>query len=137
MGLLDQVIGSLGNSQSNGAGTLVDIAANLLQQHGGIDGILARFQQAGLGDQAASWVGTGQNQPINADDLTSALGSEAIGSLASRFGLDNAQLASSLAQALPQLIDRMTPNGTTEGSSDLLQQGLSMLGSMLQGSASR
>lgn len=132
MGLLDQVISSLGNPQQGGTSPLAEIALSLLQQQGGIDGILARFQQAGLGEHAASWVGTGQNMPINASDLSSALGSDVLGKLASRFGLGNEQLAGGLAQALPQLIDQMTPNGSTGGSAELLQQGMSMLGDLLQ-----
>lgn len=132
MGLLDQVIGSLGNRQeAGGAGALVEIAASLLQQHGGLEGLLGRFQQAGLGDHAASWVGTGQNMPIDAAEVTRALGSELIGTLAGRAGLDHSELASGLARALPQLIDQITPQGTTEGSSALLQQGLSVLDGLL------
>lgn len=141
MGLLDQLagdlLGSLGKSNQNSHNPLIEIATSLLLQHGGLDGLLARFSQAGYGDHASSWVGTGANMPIDGASIQDALGGDALGNLASKFGLNADQVAGGLAQVLPELINRMTPNGTTAGSSDLLQEGISILGGMLQARAAR
>jgi len=136
MGLFDQlagqVLGSL-NSGSNQGGDnpLLQIASTLLQGQGGLAGLLEKFQQAGLGEHAASWVGTGANLPVDGSQITQALGSDTLSALARKFGLSGTQVSAGLAQELPQLIDKVTPNGNTEGASDLLQQGLSVLSGFL------
>jgi len=100
----------------------------LIQQNGGLPGIINKFQQAGLGQQAGSWVGTGQNMPITADQLQQVLGSGQIGQIAQQLGLSHGEAGNGLAQALPQLIDKLTPTGQISADhSDLLKQALSAL----------
>ncbi|MEC5397705.1 YidB family protein [Uliginosibacterium sp. H1] len=136
MGLLDQlagqVLGSLNGNTASAAGDspLLQIAASLLQGQGGLGGLLQQFQAAGLGEQAASWVGTGRNLPIDASQLTEALGSGQLGELAARFGINPEQLSAGLAQVLPQFVDGLTPHGNPNEASDLLSQGLSAFGSV-------
>jgi uncharacterized protein YidB (DUF937 family) len=77
---------------------------------GGIDGILRRCQQAGLGDIVSSWIGTGQNQPIDPRQLQEAMPDE-ITNVSRQAGLGGQQGGSLLAQLLPYLIDKLTPNG--------------------------
>lgn len=127
--LAGQVLNSLGgNSQTGGSSPLMQIAASLLESQGGLDGLLAKLQQGGLAEQAASWVGTGQNQAVDGSQLADALGSGTLGQLASQFGLSGEQISGGLAQVLPQLIDQLTPAGNTEGAGDLLG---AVLGSFL------
>lgn len=132
MGLFDQLAGqvlnSLGSSQGSGQSPLMQIAASLLESQGGLDGLLAKLQQGGLAEQAASWVGTGQNQAIDGGQLADALGNGTLGQLANQFGLSSEQVSGGLAQVLPQLIDQLTPAGNTAGAADLLG---SVLGSFL------
>ena len=131
MGLLDSVLGSVmgGNAAQPGAGggnlggIIGALASNpqLLQavtlmlgndgSQGGLGGLMAKFQQAGLGDLIGSWVGSGQNQPISSDQLHQVLGSDAISELAAKLGIDMGATANQLAQVLPGLIDHMTPHG--------------------------
>lgn len=131
MGLLDSVLGSVlggqppaGAGQDGGAaGLLGTLLANpqLLQlitgllandgAHGGLGGLLDKFQQAGLGDVAASWVGSGQNQPISGDQIGSVLGPDVMADLAARLGTDPGAAAGQLSQVLPGLIDHLTPSG--------------------------
>lgn len=122
MGLLDQILGGvLGGQMGGGAsaaggagaqGNLVQLALQLVNSYpGGLQGLIAQFSQAGLGQQAQSWVGTGQNQPISADQLMQVFGSGSLQSLAGQFGLDSQQTASGLAGLLPQVIDQLTPSG--------------------------
>jgi uncharacterized protein YidB (DUF937 family) len=139
MGLLDSMLGSvvsqaLGGGQGGGGqAALIQAVIGLLMggNHqgggaaaGGLGGLLEQFQRGGLGDVAASWVSTGQNLPISADQLSQVLGSDVIGQLARSAGMDQGAAAGALSQLLPQLIDGLTPNG------QLPQQGTD-LGSML------
>jgi uncharacterized protein YidB (DUF937 family) len=118
-----------GNGQQ-GENPLIQIAGSLLQQHGGVAGLLEKFNSAGLGEQISSWISTGQNLPVDGAQISEALGHGTIADIAGKLGLPTDQISGGLAQMLPQLIDQMTPNGSTGGSHDLLEQGLSALGSM-------
>ena len=125
MGLLDSVLGSaMGALQGGGQGAggnamLMQVIGALLQGQGGggagalggLGGLLQQLQQGGLGEAAKSWVSTGQNLPVSADQLQSALGGDRIDALAQQAGLPAGDLASQLAQYLPQVVDHLTPNG--------------------------
>lgn len=134
MGLLDELLGGVMGGMSGGAGRaqaqnpLLEIALQLLQQNGGLEGILGRFQQAGYADQAQSWISTGENRPISADDLQQVLGQGQLGQIAQQLGLGQREAADGLASMLPQVIDRMTPQGqVAPGSDDLVEQALAIL----------
>ncbi|MDS4071751.1 MAG: YidB family protein [Defluviicoccus sp.] len=139
MGLLDglagQVLGGLLGGGQGGQGAqgnqLLQLALALIQnQQGGLGGLLQQFQRAGMGDQAASWISTGENMPISGDQLSQALGGGAIGNIASQLGLSQEQTSGALASVLPQLIDQLTPEGkVTEG--DALQEALGGLAGKL------
>lgn len=77
----------------------------------GLDGLIDRFQRGGLGDMMESWIGHGENRPVQPRQLADALGPDTIDTLAQRTGLQRDDLLSQLAQALPQVIDRLTPQG--------------------------
>lgn len=136
MGLLDQVVGALGGAQGGGHGggqaELINAVIGMLgsgsgSQGGGLGELVARFQQGGLGDVVSSWISTGQNLPISADQLSSVLGQDAIAGLAQKTGLPTGDLTSQLTQMLPQIIDGLTPNG------QLPQGGLGDIGGLLGG----
>ena len=78
---------------------------------GGLSAIVAKLQQAGLGDQVKSWIGNGQNLPITAEQLQQVLGSDTVKQLAARFNIPVDQLAKVLAQQLPNAVDKASPNG--------------------------
>ncbi|TPK95592.1 DUF937 domain-containing protein [Mesorhizobium sp. B2-4-12] len=78
---------------------------------GGLGGLLGKLRDAGHGNVADSWVGTGQNQSINANDLGAALGPQVIHEIAQRTGMDEQELLKQLSTALPGIVDRLTPNG--------------------------
>jgi len=132
MGMLDGLLGSLmggmmggGQQQQN---PLVAIALQMLQQNGGIEGILGRFQQAGLGQQADSWVSTGQNLPIDPGALGEIFGQEKLGQIARQTGMSEQDVSGGLADLLPGLIDQMTPQGQVPSDSgDLVNRALAML----------
>jgi uncharacterized protein YidB (DUF937 family) len=78
---------------------------------GGLSAIVAKLQQAGLGDQVKSWIGNGQNLPITAEQLQQVLGSDTVRQLAARFNIPVDQLAKVLAQQLPAAVDHASPDG--------------------------
>lgn len=140
MGLFDSVVGSvlnnLGSSGGAQGGDMMQMVMGLLQQNGGLGGLVEMLNKNGLAQQAASWVGTGDNLPVSADQISSALGSGPLADLASKFGIDPQQLSGSLAQYLPDVVNQLTPQGRlpdNAGDSDALGQGLSALAGKLFG----
>lgn len=127
MGLLDGLLDSVKNG-AQGQGALMQVAMQLIQQSGGLPGIVSKLQHGGLADHVGSWIGTGQNLPISGAQLQEVLGSGAIGELAQRLGLSHADTSSGLAQVLPQIIDKLTPAGQIPADhGGLLSQAMSML----------
>lgn len=108
MGFLDKISGIL----SDKAG-LVDQALGLLNspEVGGFQGLINKFKNNELGDLVSSWVGTGENLPISADQIVNALGNEKIRAIASKLGISETDVSNGLAALLPQFIDRLTPDG--------------------------
>jgi len=126
---LGSVLGRLGGGNQRQSGNLLlQLALSMLQQNGGLQGILGKFREGGLSQQADSWVGTGQNMNISADQLQQVFGSSTISDLASRLGVPEQQASSEMAQILPEVINRLTPEGQVpENSSEEIEQGLSAL----------
>lgn len=144
MGMLDAILGGLIGGTTNrpmsgmeaggmgmgaqGANPLLQIALQLLQQNGGLQGVLGKFQQAGYGQQAQSWVGTGTNMPIDPGALSQIFGQGQLGQIAAQLGMRQDEAAGQLAATLPDVVDRMTPEGAIpEGHDDLVNQVLARL----------
>jgi uncharacterized protein YidB (DUF937 family) len=133
MGLLDGLLGSvLGGAAGSNAGQpqnpLMQVALQILQQNGGVGGLLDKFRQGGYAQQADTWQSTGQNAPISGSALQEVLGSGAIGQIAQQLGLSHGEAAGGLAQVLPQVIDKLTPNGEVPANdNDLVSQALALL----------
>ena len=114
MGLFDSVMDAV-TSQVQQQGGIGNVLSSLLANNGelgGLNGLVEKFNQVGLGDAVSSWIGRGENQAISGDQLSAALGSDVVTKAASQLGLDPSQLAGQLAQMLPGLIDKLTPNGS-------------------------
>lgn len=133
-GLLGQVMGGMmGGGQQpmqaqQGQNPLLQIALQMLQQNGGLSGVLGKMQQAGYGQQAQSWIGTGQNMPIDAGALSQIFGQGQLGQIAQQLGVSQEEASGGLAQMLPQVVDQMTPAGQVpDNHSDLVNQALAML----------
>lgn len=118
MGLADQVMGMLGGKGGLDIGDLGGVAQNLLGKDspiGGLDGILGKLKGAGLEDQVQSWIGTGENKAISADQVKQALGPDEIKTIAEKAGVSEDKAASGLAQMLPQIVDKVSPDGNLPG----------------------
>ena len=156
MGLLDSVLGAVmntGQSQAAGSNTggglgglmgmlasnpqLVQVVTGMLSNdggHGGLGGLVAKFQGAGLGDAMSSWIGNGPNQPVSGEEVTSAVGSGTIADIAAKLGVSHGEAAEQLSQMLPNVINHLTPGGEAPAqglgdSNDLM----GMLGGLLKG----
>jgi uncharacterized protein YidB (DUF937 family) len=101
MGLLDGVLGGLVGAGIN----------EMIQRHGGVQGLVSQFEQKGLGGIAHSWVGTGSNQPVSADQLVQVLGSDNVARFAAKLNVSPEELLNKLSELLPEHVDKMTPGG--------------------------
>lgn len=114
MGLMDILGGLLGKKTPRSGNSILDALLPMLLKGGalgGLVGLLNKFRGAGLGDKAASWVGTGPNQALDASEVHSALGPDTIAHVANQAGVSTEEAAGGLASMLPNLINGLTPNG--------------------------
>jgi uncharacterized protein YidB (DUF937 family) len=111
MGILDTLLQNVVVGTQQGQGSMLQVALQLLQQNGGLPGIISKFEHGGMADHVGSWVATGANMPISGAQLQEILGSGSIGEIAQRLGMSHGDASSGMAQVLPQLIDALTPAG--------------------------
>jgi uncharacterized protein YidB (DUF937 family) len=129
MGIFDAILGKLTGSSSGGTEPAVTNAViGLLtsKEHGGLSGLVESFTKSGLGDIVSSWISTGKNLPASADQIAKGLGASKLGAIASQLGVSPDEASSTLAKILPNIVDKLTPNGQVP-TGDLLQQGLNIL----------
>ncbi|MFZ6673723.1 YidB family protein [Undibacterium sp. Xuan67W] len=137
MGLLDAALGMLGGNADQGndpKAMLIQAALGMLTNNqsggsggtGGLTGLISAFQNSGMSDIVNSWVGTGHNLPISAEQIQSALGNGQLAHLAASAGLSQDGAAGHLAEILPGLVDKLTPHG------EVSESGFGDLGSILQ-----
>ena len=128
MGLLDSVAGAMLGKLGGEQGGMAQIAMDLFNQNGGLSGILDKFKEGGLGETGASWVGKGENMPVSSDQIASVLGSGAIAEMAAKFGINPETLSAQIAQHLPGVVDKLTPDGEVPAESgNILSTVLGML----------
>jgi uncharacterized protein YidB (DUF937 family) len=129
MGFLDnlenQALGSVLGSNSNA------LAPQLLQmiqsQPGGLQGLVQTFHDKGMGGLVSSWVSTGPNPPISSDQVHQVLGSEQVKALAAKAGISPDVAGNAIAQILPEIVDKLTPNGTVPDHSNVIDIASNML----------
>jgi uncharacterized protein YidB (DUF937 family) len=119
MGLLDTILAAItGKSDSADANPLGAALNSLLAQNGGVQGLMNKFSQGGLGDVFSSWVGMGENKSISPDQISGLLGSEQLKGLASNLGVEPSQASGFLADYLPKIVDKLTPSGQVDPNAD-------------------
>ncbi|MCL5735681.1 MAG: YidB family protein [Actinobacteria bacterium] len=117
MGILDGLEGMAGSQGGNKIGGLGDndvsaVVTNLMGEGGKqLPGLLEKFHAGGFGNLAQSWVGKGANLPVSADQIKSVLGSDAVAQIAAKLGISPDQAAAKVSAVLPQIIDKLTPDG--------------------------
>lgn len=126
MGLFDDVVGSLLSGDTGKYQAIL----TWVNEQGGIQALLEKLQNGGLGDIAASWISNQQsNQPISGDQVESALGTSAVSDLGQKLGVDTGSASSLLADYLPKIIDALSPQGEVDpqAHNDLLSAGMNLL----------
>ena len=114
------------NVRPSSGGGLGDILGQVLggasggSSGGGLADLLARFQAAGFGEQAGSWVGTGENQPLPPDALEKVFGRGGLAEIARRAGVSEQDASVGLSQLMPEVVDRVTPGGQVPTTDSLL-----------------
>ncbi len=128
MGLFDNIAGAVLGKVMGDKGAMAQVALEMFNQNGGLSGVLDKFKEGGLADAAASWVGKGENMPISADQIASVLGNGQIAEMAAKFGISPETLSAQIAEHLPTVVDKLTPDGeVTNDSGNLLSTVLGML----------
>jgi uncharacterized protein YidB (DUF937 family) len=130
MGLLNDIVSMIGKKLGGGSqqSSLMEQAFAIINnpETGGLSGLIEKFQKNGLEDVISSWIGTGANQPVSADQISNTLGTERITEVAGKVGVSPNHIAESLASILPQLIDKLTPDGKVPDD-NILEKGLNAL----------
>ena len=136
MGLFDELAGGLAGKLSSGGdkNKLFESIMGLINnpQTGGLSGLAQMFKDKGLGDAISSWISTGKNLPVSAEQIQQVLGADQVQEISDNAGVSKEEASSGLAALLPEIIDKLTPDGKVPDS-DMLAQGMNKLKSKLFG----
>ena len=126
MGLLDSLKGMAG--EAAGGQDASNIVGGLLGQGGAeLPALLNKFHAGGLGNLAQSWVGKGANLPISPEQVKAVLGSDAVAGIAAKLGITPEAAAAKVAGILPEVIDKLTPDGVVPDPQALSQKVMGLL----------
>ncbi len=110
---LEQEVSSLAGGNASGDSEILGHVMSLVNNPGtgGLQGLVQQFQSNGLGEMVNSWVGNGANQPISGDQIAQVIGQGKLNDIASKLGIQPDQIGGLIAQHLPGVIDKLTPQG--------------------------
>ncbi len=129
MDILNSVKSVLGGGENKQNDLMSSIMFLVGSESGGLNGLISQFKTKGLGDVISSWVGTDKNLPVSSDQIKSVLGNDTVKEMASKLGMDSNALTGQLSNLLPQVVDKLTPEGKVpEG--DILSKGMDILGGL-------
>ncbi|HGD3320272.1 TPA: YidB family protein [Proteus mirabilis] len=123
MSLFNQIASLLGGEKINQFKTVLE----WVETQGGIEGLVKQFNSAGLSELIQSWISTGSNLPINAEQIVQVFSSPVINELAAKINMNTAETSDMAAQYLPKLVDKLTPEGVIPKEFDLMSAGMDML----------
>ena len=121
MGLLDSIMGTLG--KGGGKDVMSQLATMLTGKGGdgmGLSRLLDQFKGAGMGDKAESWVSSGENQPLDPDEVEKAIGSERLAQMSKQTGESVGALKTDLSKMIPDAVNKLTPDGKMPNPGDLM-----------------
>jgi uncharacterized protein YidB (DUF937 family) len=129
MGMFDSLENeALGNILGKSSNPLATELLHMIQsQPGGLQGLVQSFHDKGMGGLVSSWVSTGPNPPISADQVHEVLGSDQVKALAAKIGISPDAASGAIAQLLPGLVDKLTPNGSVPDHGNVLEMASTML----------
>lgn len=115
-----------------GGGNVMGALTQLMDDNGGVGGVLDKFKAAGMSAAVQSWLGSGANSPISAEQIEKVFGHPQIQALAQKFNVDTHSLSSSIATMLPAVIDKLSPGGSAPAggfnTADIIGIGKSIFG---------
>ncbi|MGK5721118.1 YidB family protein [Proteus mirabilis] len=123
MSLFNQIASLLGGEKINQFKTVLE----WVETQGGIEGLVKQFNSAGLSELIQSWISTGSNLPINAEQIVQVFSSPVINELAAKINMNTAEASDMAAQYLPKLVDKLTPEAVIPKELDLMSAGMDML----------
>ena len=126
---LKDLVQGLGSDQRGLAGALMDMIGGP-STGGGLQGLVDSFSRNGLGDIVSSWIATGPNKAVSADQIHRALGADALSQIASKAGIRAETAVSSIASLLPDLVDKLTPSGSADDVQNVIAQGMALFKKM-------
>ena len=135
MGLLNSIVGQVAGALEGSVPGgqvhpgLMDVVSSLMTQGGGLQGLVAQFEQQGLGHVVSSWISSGENLAITPDQVQAVLGEPHIAAVAAKLGLSPADVTNQLAGLLPHAVDTVTPGGAVP-QGNLLTEALSAFTSL-------
>jgi uncharacterized protein YidB (DUF937 family) len=131
MGILDSLTGGLKDLLSNqkGQSNMLESIGSLINnpQTGGLSGLVQSFKDKGLNNVVSSWISTGKNLPISADQVKNVINSQQIQQVATKLGVSTDNATKSIAEYLPKIIDKLTPDGSLPASNEMITKGLDSL----------
>ena len=129
MGLLDNLENrALGNVLGGGSNSLASGLLQMIQnQPGGLQGLVQSFHDKGMGGLVSAWISSGPNPPISGDQVHEVLGSDQVKALAAKAGISPDVAGAAIAQILPGLVDKLTPNGSVPDHSNVMEMASTML----------
>jgi uncharacterized protein YidB (DUF937 family) len=77
----------------------------------GLGGLIKQFQEKGLSDTIDTWIKPGANKGMSSGQVSDALGPDVVDELSRRTGLSRDQVVAELAKMLPNVVDKLTPDG--------------------------
>lgn len=124
MGLFDSMAGAMMNKMMGDKAPMAKLAMELFQQYGGLPGILQTLKNGGLSEQVDSWVGTGNNLNVNAQQIGAAFGSSVLAGIAAKLEMSSEELSAKIADYIPDVVNQLTPNGVVENNPALIMSRL-------------
>jgi uncharacterized protein YidB (DUF937 family) len=117
--LLSGVLGGGGSGATDNITKLIQPVMDMIQNNGGLQSVLSQLQNSPIGGQVASWIGTGDNQPVSSDDLAAAVGEDKVEALAQESGLPVEEVKGGLSEILPNLVNKLSPGGQIPGADQI------------------
>ncbi len=124
MGLFDNLANNVMSKVMGDKAPMAKLAMELFQQYGGLPGILQTLKNGGLSEQVDSWVGTGANLNVSAQQIGTALGTSVLTGIATKLDMSNEELTTKIAEYIPDVVDQLTPNGAVENNPALIMSRL-------------
>jgi uncharacterized protein YidB (DUF937 family) len=124
MGLFDNLANNMMTKVMGDKAPMAKLAMELFQQYGGLPGILQTLKNGGLTEQVDSWVGTGANLNVSAQQIGAALGDSVLTSIATKLDISKQELTAKIAEYIPDVVNQVTPNGVVENNPALIMSRL-------------